>query len=144
MITPRPAHALCTLRLALGVTVIAACGAPPAESTVCSCTPGNLSRTKLPDGTVMDGAVLLDKLRGHRDAVRLERNARDVKIGDDELRLALVNYCSPCGDWIKDRLTVEEMFPLERLDDAADAVCLGLVLRDGTTAYGKARPAACR
>jgi hypothetical protein len=144
MITQWLLHAPCGLGLVLGLAAIAACGAPPADSAVCSCTPGNLSRTKLPDGTVMDGAVLLDKLRSHREAVRLERNARDVKLGDDELRLALVNYCSPCGDWIKDRLTVEEMFPRERLDEATDAVCLGLVLRDGTTAHGKARPAACR
>lgn len=143
MITPLRFRAP-ALPVLLGLMALAACGAPPADSAACSCTPGNVSRTKLPDGTVMDGAALLDRLRRHREAVRLERNARDVKIGDDELRLALINYCSPCGDWIKDRLTVEEMFPLDRLDDAADAVCLGLVLRDGATVYGKARPAACR
>ena len=39
---------------------------------------------------------------------------------------------------------MEDMFPLARLDDAASAVCLGLVLYDGTTVYGNARPPACR
>ena len=39
---------------------------------------------------------------------------------------------------------LEEMFPLDRLDDAAGAVCMGLVLRDGTTVYGGTRPRACR
>jgi hypothetical protein len=43
-----------------------------------------------------------------------------------------------------ERMTMEEMFPLHRLGGAKRAVYLGLVLRDGTIAYGDARPRACR
>ena len=116
----------------------------PAGDPVCRCTPGNSSRTKLSDGTSLDGATLVAKLRYHRQAVADKRTPRDIKVFDDELRLAIIGYCQPCGDWIQDRMTIEDMFPLPRLDDAASAVCLGLVLHDGTTVYGNARPSACR
>jgi hypothetical protein len=123
---------------------LGACRATPADDGVCRCTPGNQSRTKLGDGTYLDGAALLGKLRRHRRDVEQRRNPRDIKVDDDELRLELASFCQPCADWVKDRVTIEELFPLHRLDDAASAVCLGLVLRDGTTAYGDARPRACR
>jgi hypothetical protein len=43
-----------------------------------------------------------------------------------------------------ERMTMEEMFPRHRLGGAKRAVYMGLVLRDGTIAYGDARPRACR
>jgi len=125
--------------------VVAAChDAPPAGEGACRCTPGNLSRARQSDGTPFDGAALLAGLRRHRQYVEQHRNPRDIKVFDDELRLALASFCQPCGDWVGDRMTMEELFPLQRLDDAAGSVCLGLVLRDGTTVYGDARPRACR
>ena len=123
---------------------LGACRSKPADDGVCRCTPGNQSGSKLGDGSAFDGNVLLGKLRRHRRDVELRRNPRDIKVDDDELRLELVSFCEPCGDWVQDRVTIEELFPLQRLDDAAGAVCLGLVLRDGSTVYGDARPRACR
>jgi len=123
---------------------LAACGGAPAEDAVCRCTPGNASRTRLADGTTLDGAALLGKLRRHRRDVEQHRTPRDIKVFDDELRFEISNFCQPCGDWVKDRMTIEDMFPLQRLDDATGSVCLGLVLHDGTTIYGDARPRACR
>jgi hypothetical protein len=124
--------------------MVAGCRNPPADDGVCHCTPGNVSRTQLTDGSYLDGAALLGKLRRHQRDVLQRRNPRDIKVFDDELRFEISNFCQPCGDWIKDRMTIEEMFPLPRLDEAASSVCLGLVLRDGTTVYGDARPRACR
>jgi hypothetical protein len=71
-------------------------------------------------------------------------NNRDIKMVDDEIRLQVSRACQPCASWVGDRLTVDEMFPMARLRDTARATCLGLVLRDGSTAYGDARPSACR
>jgi hypothetical protein len=139
MATPRPSWLL-----GVGIAALAACSSTPAEPASCRCVPGNVSRTKLADGTAMDSAALLDRLRRHRRDVEQHRTPRDIKVGDDELRFAILSYCQPCGDWVGDRLTIEQMFPLARLDDAASAVCLGLVLHDGSTVYGDARPAACR
>lgn len=138
------AFALAALTALCGAAALGACRATPADDGVCRCTPSNQSRTKAGDGTYLDSAALLGKLRRHRRDVELRRTPRDIKVDDDELRLELVSFCDPCSDWIKDRLTIEALFPLDRLDDAAGAVCLGLVLRDGTTAYGDARPHACR
>ena len=92
----------------------------------------------------MDGTSLLLRLRRHRQDVANGRNPRDVKVQDDELRFAILEFCQPCGDWVKDRLTIEDMFPLGRLDLATKGVCMGLVLADGTTAWGDARPKNCR
>jgi hypothetical protein len=134
-------------RLVLATAVaaaIAGCHDAPTDDGVCRCTPDNRSRTRLPGGGFLDGATLLGKLRRHRSDVALQRPARDVKMFDDELRLELTGFCQPCSDWVKDRLTIEDMFPLDRLDDAAAGVCMGLVLRDGTTVFGSARPRACR
>jgi hypothetical protein len=130
--------------VAMTLAMAAACRNPPADDSVCHCTPGNVSRTQLPDGRYLDSAALLGKLRRHQRDVEQHRTPRDIKVFDDELRFEIANFCQPCGDWIKDRMTIEEMFPLSRLDDAAGSVCLGLVLRDGTTVYGDARPRACR
>ena len=129
--------------LAIGLG-LGACRSKPADDGVCRCTPGNQSGSKMGDGTTFDGNVLLGKLRRHRRDVEQHRNPRDIKVDDDELRLHVATFCQPCSDWVNDRATIEQLFPLERLDDAAGAVCLGLVLRDGTTAYGEARPRACR
>lgn len=49
---------------------------------------------------------------------------------------ALRPLCAPCT--FSHMPTVEDMFPLEKLDEAVDARCMGLVLRDGSFAPGKA------
>jgi hypothetical protein len=136
--------AIIATSIGLLVAMFAACKSSRQETTVCSCAPGNISHTRMRDGSYMDGNALLERLRRHRNDVAAHKTPRDIKVDDDELRLAIMSYCEPCGDWISDRATVEQMFPLDRLDEAADAVCLGLVLRDGKTAYGEARPPACR
>jgi len=126
--------------LALAPLALTACReAPPADDHACSCVPANRSLTRLRDGTAVDGPALLSRLRRHRQDVAAGRNPRDIKVMDDELRFAISNFCQPCGAWVADRTTMEELYPLTRLDDAVDAVCMGLVLRDGTTAYGDAR-----
>jgi hypothetical protein len=122
----------------------AGCRGAPADDGACRCVPANRTRTRRPDGSTLDGATLLASLRRHRSDVALHRPGRDVKLLDDELRLELTEFCQPCSDWVQDRMTIEDMFPLDRLDDAAAGVCMGLVLRDGTTVYGNARPRACR
>jgi hypothetical protein len=128
----------------LAAAALAACRGAPADSGPCRCTPDNRLRTRLPDGSTLDSAALLGKLRRHKRDVSLQRPGRDIKVFDDELRLELAGFCQPCSDWVQDRMTIEDMFPLDRLDDAVGAVCMGLVLRDGTTVYGEARPRACR
>jgi len=132
------------LAVVLAGAALAACRDAARDDGACRCVPDNRSRTRRADGTVLDGAALLGKLRRHRSDVALHRPGRDVKVFDDELRLELTGFCQPCGDWVNDRMTIEDMFPLDRLDDAAAAVCMGLVLRDGTTVYGSTRPRACR
>lgn len=124
--------------------LVAACHRAPPDDGACRCAPGNQSRTRLADGTQLDGAALLGKLRRHRRDVEQRKNPRDIKVFDDELRFEIASFCQPCSEWIEDRMTIEQLFPLARLDDAVDSVCLGLVLRDGTTAWGDARPRACR
>jgi hypothetical protein len=124
--------------------VLAGCRGAPVDDGVCRCTPENRSRTRRADGSTLDGATLLSRLRRHKRDVAVQTPGRDVKLFDDELRLELTEFCQPCSAWVQDRLTIEDMFPLDRLDDAAAGVCMGLVLRDGTTVYGNARPRACR
>jgi hypothetical protein len=128
----------------LASLAFAGCRGAPADDGACRCTPGNRSRTKLGDGSYLDSAALVGKLRRHKRDVALQRPGRDVKVFDDEFRLELTSFCQPCSDWVQDRMTIEDMFPLDRLDDASGAVCMGLVLRDGATVYGEARPRACR
>ena len=129
---------------ALVLTLLFACSRTE-PSGPCTCVPGNVSRVRAVDeATPLDGVGLVAKLQTHRRMVLERRNPRDVKVFDDELRFAIANFCEPCNDWISDRMTIEELYPLQRLDDATRAVCLGLVLRDGTTAYGDARPRNCR
>jgi hypothetical protein len=124
--------------------LVAACRNQEVDAT-CRCTPENVSLTKSVDeAKPMDGAELVARLRKHRADVSAGKNARAVKIVDDELKLAVMSFCQPCTEWISDRMTIEQMFPLDRLDEATGAVCMGLVLRDGTTAWGDARPRACR
>ncbi len=131
-------------RVAGIVALLAACRSEPTE-TACTCTPANVSRTRTAhEAAPMDGVSLLARLRRHRSDVQQGKNPRDIKLGDDELRFAMVEFCQPCGDWVKDRLTIEEMFPLAKLDQATRGVCMGLVLGDGTTVWGDARPQNCR
>jgi hypothetical protein len=118
------------------VVLVAACHGAPASSATCACTPGEAS--SIPGA--LDGEALLGRLRHHRADVAAGRNGRDVKMFDDELRFAVADFCRPCGAWIKDTMRIDEMFPIDRLDDATRAVCMGLVLRDATTVYGSARP----
>lgn len=134
------------MRLALVLAVMAAaCKKPGADSGPCACTPANVSRTKrVGEAAPMDGASLLVRLRAHRDAVARGDNPRAIKIADDELRYAILEFCQPCGDWVGERLTVDEMYPLADLDRATRGVCMGLVLPDGTTSWGTARPQNCR
>lgn len=120
-----------------------ACRQEPATLPACTCTPGNVGRIKAPgDSRPLDGPALVAALRRHAQDVRLGKNPRDIKVVDDQLRFAIIDFCSPCGSWVADRMTMEQLFPLDRLDDATSAVCMGLVLRDGTTVYGSAKP--CR
>ena len=130
---------------ALPILALVACRQSSPDEVVCRCTPANSSLTRRAGAVApMDGVALLAELRRHQQAVRDGKNARSVKLVDDELRLALTDFCHPCSDWVTDRLTIDEMFPLGRLDEATTGVCMGLVLRDGTTAWGDARPRACR
>ncbi len=131
-------------RLVGFLVVLAACRGE-SKQEACTCTPANISRTKtVHEDAPMDGVSLLARLRRHRNDVAQGKNPRDIKMGDDELRFAIVEFCQPCGDWVKDRLTIEEMFPLANLDQATRGVCMGLVLGDQTTAWGDARPKNCR
>lgn len=83
---------------------------------------------------------LLGLLRRHRAmADQQGANGRDIKLVDDEIRIAEALACQPC-EWVGDRLTVDEMVPFARLDDAVGTTCLGLVLRDGSTVHGRAHP----
>ncbi len=136
-------HALALVFVVAGG--LAACRETPREPLTCSCTPANRSLVKNHDQAApMDGDALLALLRRHQRDVQHGRNKRDLKVDDDELRLAVANFCQPCGAWVGDSLRIDEMFPLAQLDEATHAVCLGLVRRDGTTVYGDARPRACR
>jgi hypothetical protein len=109
--------------------VIAALLAGCHDEPVKACTP--VGKTK---------PELLTLLRRHRTmAAQGGANGRDIKLVDDEIRMAESLACQPC-DWVGDRLTVDEMVPMSRLDDAVGTACLGLVLRDGSTVYGRARP----
>lgn len=121
------------------------CEAPAPREEACTCTPSNVGRIKgLREDAPMTGVSLLGRLRRHASDVALGKNARDIKVIDDQLRFAIIDFCQPCAAWVGDRLTIEQMFPVAHLDDAASAVCMGLILRDGTTVYGDARPRACR
>jgi hypothetical protein len=127
------------------VLAIAGCRDTPRNDQPCACKPGNVSKVKrLHDDAPITGESLVGLLRRHQQQVAQGKNPRDIKVFDDELRFAISNFCQPCGDWVRDRMTIEDMFPLSRLDDATSAVCLGLVLRDGSTVYGDARPGNCR
>lgn len=132
-------------RLLVASLVLAACREPAPREEACTCTPANRGRIKaLHEAAPMDGVSLLARLRRHKSDVDLGKNPRDIKVIDDQLRFAIIDFCQPCAHWVTERLTVEEMFPLGRLDDATSGVCMGLVLRDGSTVYGEARPTACR
>ena len=107
----------------------------------CTCTPANALKSK--SVGEREPMNVLASLRTHARDVVAGRNPRDIKILDDQIRFAVVELCQPCG-WVDDRMTMDQLFPLARLDDAVSAVCMGLVLRDGSTVYGDARPMNCR
>ncbi len=133
------------LALVILLGMLVACGKQQASDGPCTCSPANTSRTKtVHEDAPMDGQRLLARVRQHQSDVAQGKNPRDIKVADDELRFAILEFCQPCGEWVKDRLTIEEMYPLGRLDRAARGVCMGLVLTDGTTAWGDARPPNCR
>jgi len=124
----------------LAIALLAmACRDHRAADEPCTCTPANAGQAP-----PMTGAELLGRLREHRRMVEAHLGARDVKVYDDQLRFAIGDFCHPCSGWVRDRATIEELFPMQRLDEAGDVICLGFVLRDGTTAYGEDRPRACR
>ena len=114
------------------VIALVGCHGDAPDDTTCRCTPAASTVDVLP------------QLRRHVEMVDRQANGRDIKMVDDEIRLAMSRACQPCGDWVGDRLSIDEMFPMTRLRDAARATCLGLVLRDGSIIYGDARPRACR
>lgn len=119
------------VRVVLVIALVGCHGEAP-EATTCQCTPSGPADDVLPE------------LRQHVHMVDAQANGRDIKMVDDEIRLVVARACQPCGDWVGDRLRVDDMFPMTRLRDAVRATCLGLVLRDGSTVYGDARPRACR
>lgn len=128
----------------LAALLVIGCGGKAAEPETCTCTPTNTGRVRGPGGSdPLTGTSLLAALRRHAQDVRLGKTPRDIKVADDELRFQIIDFCSPCQAWVNDRMTMEEMFPLVRLDDATSAVCMGLVLGNGSTVYGEARPKAC-
>jgi hypothetical protein len=63
---------------------------------------------------------------------------------DDGIRRLTALLCSPCDSWVHDTDSIEEMFPLEGLEDAHYAGCLRLVMKDGSILYGRTRPTECR
>ncbi|MBX3161838.1 MAG: hypothetical protein KF773_38105 [Deltaproteobacteria bacterium] len=134
------------MKLLVGIALAAAaCGGAPADDGPCTCTPGNVSRVRSSTGAApLDDVTLLAELRQHVAMVRAHRNPRDIKVFDDELRNQILNFCVPCSGWVPDRSTIDELYPLDRLDHAVRATCLGLVLRDGTTVWGDRRPRNCR
>ena len=129
----------------LVVLLAIGCSSKPPEPEACTCTPTNTGRIRGPGASEsLTGTSLLAALRRHAQDVRLRKTPRDIKVADDELRFQIIDFCSPCEAWVNDRMTMEEMFPLDRLDEVTRAVCMGLVLGTGSTVYGEARPKACR
>jgi hypothetical protein len=124
----------------VALLVLVACGKD--AELPCTCKPANVAKITQ-HGAPIDSASVLALLRRHRTLIEQRAQGRDVKLVDDEIRIQVGALCQPCGDWVGDRMTVDEMFPISRLDDATGVVCLGLTLRDGTTAFGE-RPSACR
>jgi hypothetical protein len=74
----------------------------------------------------------------------LVKSYRDDKawaeIAESELRRWMYLLCKPCTFDTK-HLAIEDMFPMDRLNEAVGATCMGLILRSGETVYGRARPA---
>lgn len=129
---------------AVALLLIIGCSGKQAEPETCTCTPGNTGRVRKTGGEPLTGTSLLAALRTHAQDVRLGKTPRDIKVADDQLRFQIIDFCSPCEAWVNDRMTMEEMFPLDKLDDATGAVCMGLTLANGSTVYGETRPKACR
>ena len=123
--------------------LVACSGGGNPDDGRCTCAPNNATNLSGAGGAV-NGDSILALLRRHARMVAEQRPGRDVKLLDDELRTSVAHFCSPCGAWVDDRATMDSLYPLDKLDDATTATCLGLVLRDGTIAWGDARPNACR
>lgn len=114
------------------------CGsAAPDVPARCACTPTAASAKA--------STAILQLIQRHQAAVLAgDRNGRETQMIDDELRNKSIMACDPCGAWIGDRATAEELYPLAHATDAVGVTCTGLRLRDGTTVYGDAHPAECR
>lgn len=111
----------------LACALLIACGGKADDD--CTCRPAHAPSTQV-----------LDLLHRHQRAVDGgQRNGRDTKLVDDEIRVQSANLCAPCNAWVGERAKVDELYPLDRLDDATAATCMGLQLHDGTIAFGAAR-----
>ena len=107
-----------------------ACGGKADDD--CTCKPTHEPSTRV-----------LDLLHRHRSAVGDGKaNGRDLKLVDDEIRVQSATLCAPCNTWVGERARVDELYPLDRLDTASAATCMGLVLDGGAIVYGAAR--SCR
>ncbi|MBA3454258.1 MAG: hypothetical protein H0T42_14290, partial [Deltaproteobacteria bacterium] len=88
-------------RLVVASLVLAGCRAPTPPDEGCPCTPGNTGRIKgVRDDAPMTGESLLGRLRRHRSDVALGVNPRDIKVIDDQLRFAIIDFCQPCAHWV--------------------------------------------
>jgi len=88
-----------------------ACTSPPPARhvTPATCRPGSPTAPRSTARRCSPAAPPPARRRG-------ASHARDIKVFDDELRFAILSFCQPCGGWVGDRLTIEAMFPLQRLD----------------------------
>jgi hypothetical protein len=123
---------------AIFALAVASCSDRAADAPAsCSCSPHAPSSRA--------SAALLELVHRHAHAVRDgQRNGRDTKLIDDELRMQSQILCEPCGAWIGERTTPEEIYPFAREAEAVGVVCTGLQLGDGTIAYGELHPPECR
>lgn len=120
------------MRWLLALCILEACHRETAP--VGRCAPANkpatfhVTHSKVP--FVADGQYILGLLRDLRGDVRL-REGNELLVQD-----AMAGMCAPCV--IPAGIAVEDMYPMDALDQAADARCMGLLLRDGSFAPGKA------
>ena len=125
-------------KLWLALTLVGCSSPAPETPATCACSPTQ------PEAAPKASLAIRALVRRHQAAVRDgHRNGRDTKLVDDELRLQSAILCEPCGGWIGERATAEEMYPVDRVEDALGVVCAGFRLRDGTIAYGTAHPPEC-
>ena len=109
----------------------------------CECVPAESPPHQRFHGeeVVLTPSITRSMLLRRETVSALERSA--LANLDEHIRSYARAYCSPC-DWVHDSSRVEDMYPLEHLDDSTGAGCLFLTMADGTRRYGKLRPLACR